>query len=63
MISFGNLFVLQDIYEDDEGVRIHGWEDQAENSVSVEVTVKNWRDQVDGVGYKRRIRFEKTVHF
>ena len=38
-------------------------EDQAESSGSVEVTVKNWQDQVDGVGDKRRIRVKKTVHF
>ena len=62
LFSFGNLFGLQNIYEDDEWVRIQGG-DQAESSGSVEVSVKNWQSQVDGVGDKRRIRVKKTVHF
>ena len=40
-----------------------GWRINAESSGSVEVTVKNWHDQVDGVSDKRRIRVKKTVHF
>ena len=63
LISFGNLFWLQDIYEDDEGVRIHDVESQAEISGSVEVTVKNWQYQVAGVSDKRRIRIKKLLHF
>ena len=63
MISFGNLFELQDIYEDDDGVCIQDGESQAEISGSVEVTVKNWQDQVAGVSDKRRIRITKSVHF
>ena len=43
-----NLFGLQDIYEWDE-VRIQEGGDQAEGSGTVEVTEKNWQDQVDGV--------------
>ena len=44
--SFGNLFGLHAIFEDDDGVRVQVG-DQAENSGSVEVSVKNWHDQVD----------------
>ena len=46
------MFGLQDIYECDE-VRIQGG-DQAECSGSVEVTVKDWHDQVDEVSDKWR---------
>ena len=61
MIGFGNLFGLQDIYEDEDGVRPQGVEDQIESSGSVEATVKNWQDQVDGVKDKRRTRVNKMV--
>ena len=37
--------------------------DQAGSSSSVEVTEKNWQDQVDGVSYKWRTGVRKTVHF
>ena len=51
LIGFGKLFGLQDIYEGDE-VRIREWADRAGSSSSVEVTEKNWQDQVDGVSDK-----------
>ena len=51
LIGFGKLSGLQDIYEGDE-VRIQGGVDQAGSSSSVEVTEKNWQDQVDGVSDK-----------
>ena len=62
MIGFSNLFGLQDIDEGDE-VRIQWGGDQAENSGSVEVTVKDWQDQVDGVSDKWRTGVRKTVRF
>ena len=62
MISFGNLFGLQDVYEDDNDVRIQGGS-RAESSGSVEVTIKNWQDQENGVSDKPRIRIKKSVHF
>ena len=51
LIGFGRLFELQDIYYGDE-VRIRWGTDQAGSSSSVEVTEKNWQDQVDGVSDK-----------
>ena len=62
MIGFGKLFGLQDIYEGDE-VRIQGGVDQAGSSSSVEVTDKNWQDQVDGVSDKWKDGVRKTVRF
>ena len=62
MIGFVNLFGLQDIYEWDE-VRIQEVGEQAEGSGSVEVTEKNWQDQVDGVSDKWRTGVKKTVRF
>ena len=53
LIGFGKLFGLQDIYEGDE-VRIQGGAEQAGSNSSVEVTEKNWQDQVDGVSDKWR---------
>ena len=62
LIGFGNLFGLQDIFEGDE-VRIQGGADQVWSSSSVEVTEKNWQDQVDGVSNKWKEVVRKTVRF
>ena len=40
-----------------------GVAEQIWSSGSVEVTEKNWHDQVDGVSYKWRKGVRKTVHF
>ena len=37
--------------------------DQSESSGSVEVTVKDWQDQIDGVSDKLRTGVRKTVRF
>ena len=42
-------------------MRIQGGGEQAEGSGSVEVTEKNWQDQVDGVSDKWRTGVKKTV--
>ena len=44
-------------------MRIQGGKEQAESSGSVEVTEKNWKDQVDGVSDKWRTGVKKTVRF
>ena len=62
MIGFCKLFGLQDIYEGDE-VRIQWGVDQAGGSSSVEVTDKNWQDQVDRVSDKWKDGVRKTVRF
>ena len=62
LIGFGDFFGLQYIYERDE-VRIQWVEEQAESSGSVEVTEKNWQDQVDGVSDTWRTGVKKTVRF
>ena len=62
MIGFGKLFGLQDIYEGDE-VRIQGGAEQDGSNSSVEVTEKNWQDQLDGMSDKWRKGVKKTVHF
>ena len=62
LVGFGNLFGLQDIYEGDE-VRIQGGADQVGSSSSVEVTEKDWQDQVDGVSSKWKDGVRKTVRF
>ena len=40
-----------------------GGAEQAGSSSSVEVTEKNWQDQLDGVSDKWRKGVKKTVHF
>ena len=63
MIGFGKLFWLHDIYEWDE-VRIQvGWADQAGSSTLVEVTEKNWQDQMEEWSDKWKNRVRKTVRF
>ena len=53
---------MKHIYDGDE-VRIRVGADQDGSSSSVEVTEKNWQDQVDGVSDKWRKWVRKTVHF
>ena len=56
------MFGLQDIYEGDD-VRIQEGENQADSSGSVEVKVKDWQNQVDGVSDKWRTGVKITVRF
>ena len=62
LIGFGKLFGLQDIYECDEEL-VRGGTERDESGGSTNETERKWRDQVDGLGNKRKKLAKKAVHF
>ena len=63
LIGFGNCLGYRTSTKETRCAYKGAGEEHEESSGSVEVTEKNWKDQVDGVGEKWRTCVKKTVRF